>query len=89
MSVKIFAARGDFGGDRIPVVWRSALDHVGDVHLVPAHADTLEQILQKVPGGTNERPPLAIFMEPRPFADEHYFCGFRAFSWYGVGSAGV
>lgn len=69
------AARDDLGGQRVAVVWRPTLHHVGDVDLFALQTDAAEQLGEQPARLADERLSLTILVEPRPLADEHQVGG--------------
>ena len=55
----------------IPVARRPALDHVGDVDILPLHPDRLDDFRQQLTGTAHERLALDVFVRARRLADEH------------------
>jgi hypothetical protein len=55
---------------RVTVLRRPALEHVGDVDVGAAQADARQQGVEQLPGGTDERLPLAVFVEARRLSDD-------------------
>ena len=58
-------------GHRVPVLGRPALEHVGDVDIGAAQADTREERVQQLPGGAHERLALAILVEAGRLPHDH------------------
>jgi hypothetical protein len=85
LAIQEFAAGGYLAGSGIPVVGRTAFDHIGDIYLIPGHSDGLEQFFEKVSGGTYEWTALAVFMKTWPFSDEKDLGVRRSFAGHGVG----
>ena len=56
---------------RVAVPGRAAFDDVRDVDVLPAHADPLEQLLQQLPGLSDERDALLVLVEAGRLTDEH------------------
>jgi hypothetical protein len=50
---------------------RAALDDVGDVDVVAAHPDRLDDLRQQLPRAPDKRLPLDVFVPAGRFADEH------------------
>jgi hypothetical protein len=71
LLVQVFSACQDFTGKRLAVVWRTALNDIGDEDAIPLHPYRRQQLLQELPGSTDKRPALLVFIEPRGFPDEH------------------
>ena len=55
---------------RIPVLGRTALDDVGDVHRLPLQADHFQHIIQQLPGGAHEGHALCVLVGPGSLTDE-------------------
>ena len=64
-------ARLDLVRQRVAVRGRTALQHVGDVDVLPAKADLAEHAREQLSGGADERLPLLVLVEPRRLPDEH------------------
>ncbi len=81
---------------RVAVAWRSALDDVADEDVRALEADASQELLEELPGGTDERPALLILVIAGRLSDEHdlgihgSFAGncFRPLSAEGTGVAG-
>lgn len=89
LAVQVLLAGCDFRRFRVPVVWRAALHHVGDKHVVAVSAYGRQQTLQQLPGRAYEGASLPVFMEAGPFADEHQLCPRTALAGDCVGAAPV
>ena len=61
----------DLVGLRVAVPGRPALEHVGDVDLGALEADAGEQLVEQLPGLTDERDALLVLVEAGRLADEH------------------
>src|SRR5262245_4342208 len=64
-------ARIDFVGLRIAISGRAALDHVRDVHIVARQTDGFDDLREQLPGPSDERNALHVFVRARRLADEH------------------
>ena len=64
----------DFLGSRVAISGRAALQHVGDEYVLAAQAGAPKQLVEVVPGGTDERLALQILVFARRLADEHHTC---------------
>ena len=73
LPIQILGARRNFARRRIPIVGRTALHHIRNVHLVAGHTDRLQQLLQKTARRPHKRPPLPIFLHPGAFPDQQQF----------------
>ncbi len=50
---------------------RAALHDVRDIHLLALQAHGLDHLVEQLPGASDERTPLLVFVRARAFADEH------------------
>ena len=66
---------------------RPALDHIGDIDLLPIQADGGEELFQELAGRANEGTALAVFLGAGAFADEHQLGVGRALAGDGTGAA--
>ena len=64
------AAGLDLVGQRVAVVGRAALDHVGDVDVGPGEADLAQKLGEQLAGRPHERLALFVLVKARPFAYE-------------------
>ena len=80
-------ARLDFIRFRIAVVWRAALDHVGDVNVAARQSCRLQEIVQELSCSPDKRLPLLVFVEPRRFPHEHHACVRIPYTKHYLGSA--
>ena len=64
-------ARLDLVGLGIAVFRRTALDHVGDVHVVAPEANRLDDLGEQLTGAPDKRDPLDVFVGSWRFAHEH------------------
>src|SRR5262245_56172399 len=55
----------------IAIVRRTALEHVGDVDVLAAQTDRLDDFREKLAGAPDERLALNVFVRPGGLADEH------------------
>ena len=60
-----------FDIQRVPVLRRAALHHVGDVDLGAVQMDDLQHIVQQLPGPAYKGNTLLVLMLAGAFADEH------------------
>ena len=71
LALEVGPAGVDLGGQRVAVVGRPALDHVGDVDPVAGDAELLEhQPVEQLAGAPDERQTLAVLLGPRTLAHE-------------------
>ena len=77
------------GGLRVAVARRAALDHVGDVDVVAAQPDALQEPGQHVPGGADEGLADAVLVLARPLPHRHDPARRRAGPGDGLGAPGV
>src|SRR5439155_13806006 len=89
LSLQEWPAGSDLVRQRIAIVRRPALHDVGDEDLVTRPLDRREQLDELVAGPSHERPPQAVFVEPRSLADEHDLGGGVALAGNRVGSGFV
>ncbi len=75
----------DLGRLRVAVAGRPRLQHVGDEDLLAREADLLQQLVQQLPGATDERQPLAVLFGARRLTDEHQVGGGVAGAEHGLG----
>ena len=68
---QIAAARLLLGVQRVPVLRRAALHHVGDVDLGAVQMDDLQHIVQQLPGPAYKGNTLLVLVLAGAFADEH------------------
>ena len=64
-------ARFDFVRLGIPVLRRTALDDVGDVHVLALEPDCLDDLREQLSGAAHKRKSLQVFVAARRFTDEH------------------
>src|SRR3990170_3251379 len=88
LPLEVLAAGVDLPGERVAVVWRAALDDVGDEHLVAAQADGGDQFVQEAAGGPDEGAGLLVLVEAGRLAHEQNVSVRRAFARDGA-SAGA
>ena len=50
---------------------RPALDHIGDVHILPRQAHGFDHLRQQLARAAHKWQPLHVFIAPRAFAHEH------------------
>lgn len=55
----------------IAVAGRAAFDNVGDVQLVPRHADGGKHAVEQLAGRPDKRPALKVLLAARTLANEH------------------
>lgn len=60
----------DLIGFWVPVARRAALDDIADVNLVAAQFDGFDNACEQLPGGSDKRPSLPVFLKARAFADK-------------------
>src|SRR5215831_6973762 len=70
---------------RVAVLWRPALEHIGDEHLFPAEADLLQEGVQQLACGPYERLALHVLGEPWSLADDHDLGVYRSCARDGLG----
>lgn len=80
LPVQVFATGLDFAWEWIPVVGRTTLHHVGDIDILALHADLSKELLQELPSGPNEWPPLLVFPKPGRLSYKHEVSRLRSLS---------
>ena len=70
MAPQPHVARGDLIRKRVAVLGWAVADHVGDEHLAPVEPDAGEELVEELPGGTDERPPLNVLVVAGRLAEE-------------------
>jgi hypothetical protein len=60
-----------FIGKRIPISWRPALHHVGDVDLIPTQVDGGQDFGEKLTRGSHEGQALKVFLRSWPLSHQH------------------
>ena len=68
---EVRAARRDLVGERVAVLGRAALDHVGDVDVGAGQADLAQEFRQQLAGRSHERLALLVLVKARSLAHEH------------------
>ncbi len=71
LTTQVALAGLDLVVPRVAVAGRSALDHVGDVHLFAVEPDLAEQILEQPPRGPDEGQTLLVLVKAGTLPDEH------------------
>ena len=66
LPVEVRQARRHLVGQRLPVLRRPALHHVGDVDRLARRLDRLEDLVEQLPLLANERPPAQVLLLARP-----------------------
>jgi hypothetical protein len=86
LLLKIMATRGDLTMERVSVVRRTTLYHVGDEYILPLEPYRSEQLVEELARRPYKRLTLPIFMKTRAFAHEHNPGFGRALSGHGLGA---
>src|SRR5215207_911828 len=63
--------RRDLIGQGLPILWRTTLDDVRDVHRTPRNFNSLENGIEQLAGLSHEWPAGGVFRGARTLADEH------------------
>ena len=71
LAHQILLAVLDLDRVRVAVLGRPALQDVGDEDVLARQADLDEQLVQQLPGLTDERQPGLVLVGPRSLTDEH------------------
>src|SRR5450759_184398 len=87
LAVQVLTAGHNLIRQWVAVTRWPALDDVGDVDLLSTQVYGAQQLLQVLAGCADKRPALVIFMETRPFTDEHDARVGRPFAWHGISPA--
>ena len=72
LAVEVGQAGGQLIRERIAVVRRPVLDHVGDEHLLAAQPDRAQQVVEELPGGADEGAPLLVLVPAGGLSDQHH-----------------
>ena len=70
LPLEVAPAVGHFFRQRGTIVGRAAFEHVQDVHILSLPRAGFDDLVQELPGATNKRLALAIFIFSRRFAQE-------------------
>ena len=70
MPVQPHVARGDLLGQGVAVLRRPVPHDVGDEHLAPVETDVRQELVEELPGRSDERPSLKILVVSGGFAEE-------------------
>ena len=87
LSVKIVIAGTNFFGKGVAIIGWAALDDVCDKHVCSFQIDTLEQFIQELSCGANERTSLFVFVKAWTFTDKQYPCAWIPFTRNGFCTA--
>src|SRR3954449_2867097 len=71
LAIQVGLAGLDLLGQRVPVAGRPAADDVGDEDLRALDPDLQEQLIQELPGASDERQALLILLSSGGLANEH------------------
>ena len=74
LFLKIRETGLDFVGLRLPVVRRTALEHVRNIDILPGKADGRKNLVEKLSGLSNERFPLGVFVGAGRLSHNHERC---------------
>src|SRR5207244_10878993 len=80
LPLEIIAAGVNLHWQWITILRWTALYHVSDKNVRALQANAFEQLFQELPGGTDKRASLSIFMESGAFTDKEYFGMWTAFA---------
>jgi hypothetical protein len=63
------------------------LNRIGDINVVAINASGLKRFVEELSCGTNERPPLQVFLIARLFTHEHHLGTNAAFAKHGLSAS--
>src|SRR6266550_5501807 len=89
MPVQPHVARGDLLGQGVAVLRRAVPHDVGDEHLAPVETDVRQELVEELPGRSDERPPLKVLVVSGGFAEEEDPRLGAPFAWYGLACAAM